>query len=67
MGVIAPGKFADLAVISRDIMTIPVEDILRTEAMLTMVAGQIVFERPLVKPAPRRRAATAAPIAIAGM
>ena len=67
MGMIGPGKLADLAVLSRDIMTIPVEDILRTEAVLTMVGGQIVFERPLVKTAPRRSAATAGLIAIAGM
>jgi predicted amidohydrolase YtcJ len=50
MGTLAPGKLADLAVLSRDIMTIPAEDILRTEALLTMVGGRIVFERPLVKP-----------------
>ena len=50
MGTLAPGKFADLVVLSRDIMTVPAEDILRTEALLTMVGGQIVFERPLVKP-----------------
>ena len=50
MGMLAPGKLADLAVLSRDIMTIPPEDILRTEAVLTMVGGQIVFERPLTKP-----------------
>ena len=67
MGMIGPGKLADLAVLSRDIMTIPVEDILRTEAVLTMVGGQIVYERPLVKTAPRRSAATAGPIVIAGM
>ena len=51
MGILAPGKVADVAVLSRDIMTIPVDDILRTEAVLTMVGGQIVFERPLTKPA----------------
>ncbi len=50
MGILAPGKFADLAVLSRDIMTISAEDILRTEALLTMVGGQIVFERPFTKP-----------------
>jgi predicted amidohydrolase YtcJ len=50
MGTLAPGKVADLVVLSRDIMTIPAEDILRTEALLTMVGGRIVFERPLLKP-----------------
>ena len=48
-GMLAPGKQADLAVLSRDITTIAPEDILGTEAVLTMVGGQIVFERPAVK------------------
>jgi predicted amidohydrolase YtcJ len=50
MGLLAPGKFADLVVLSRDIMTIPADEILRTEAVLTMVGGQVVFERPFTKP-----------------
>ncbi len=46
-GMLAPGKLADLAVLSRDITTLPAaEDILGTEVMLTMVGGEIVFERP---------------------
>lgn len=49
-GILAPGKLADLTVLSRDIMTVAPEDILGTEAVLTMVGGQIVFERPAAKP-----------------
>jgi hypothetical protein len=49
IGMLAPGKLADLAVLSRDIMTIAPEHIPGTEAMLTMVGGEIVFERPDVK------------------
>jgi predicted amidohydrolase YtcJ len=45
-GMLAPGKLADLTVLSKDIMTVSPADILRTEAMLTMVGGQVVFERP---------------------
>ena len=46
LGMLAPGKLADLAVLSRDIMTVRPEQILGTEALLTMVGGQVVFERP---------------------
>jgi hypothetical protein len=49
-GILGPGKHADLAVLSRDIATIAPEDILGTEAVLTMVGGEIVFERPFPKP-----------------
>jgi predicted amidohydrolase YtcJ len=45
LGSITPGKLADLLVLSRDIMTIPPEEILETEAVMTLVAGEVVFER----------------------
>lgn len=45
LGSITPGKLADLAVLSRDILTIQPEDILKTEALMTIVAGRVVFER----------------------
>jgi predicted amidohydrolase YtcJ len=45
LGSITPGKLADLVVLSRDIMTIPPEEILETEAVMTLVAGEAVFER----------------------
>jgi predicted amidohydrolase YtcJ len=37
------GKFADLAVLSKDYMTAPLEDIGRIESLLTMVGGRIVY------------------------
>jgi predicted amidohydrolase YtcJ len=37
------GKYADLAVLSQDYMTIPVDRIALTESVLTMVAGRVVY------------------------
>jgi predicted amidohydrolase YtcJ len=48
-GILAPGKQADLAVLSRDITTIAPEEILGTEAVLTMVGGDIAFVREIKK------------------
>ena len=45
LGSITPGKYADLVVLSKDIMTVPAPEILQTQALMTMVSGKIVFER----------------------
>lgn len=45
LGSITPGKLADLAVLSKDLLTVPPEEILKTEAVMTIVAGRVVFER----------------------
>ena len=37
------GKFADLAVLSQDYMTEPVEEIGKNSSLLTMVGGKIVY------------------------
>jgi len=42
-GSLEVGKFADLAVLSRDYMTIPVEEIGGLESLLTIVGGRIVY------------------------
>ncbi len=44
-GSIEAGKWADLTLLSRDIMTIPVGEILRTEVLATYVAGREVYMR----------------------
>jgi predicted amidohydrolase YtcJ len=41
-GSLEPGKLADLAVLSKDYLTVPVEEIGSIEALLTMVGGRIV-------------------------
>ena len=42
-GSLEVGKLADLAVLSQDYMTAPVEQIGGTESLLTMVGGKIVY------------------------
>jgi hypothetical protein len=42
-GSLEVGKFADLAVLSQDYMTEPVEEIGKNSSLLTMVGGKIVY------------------------
>jgi len=42
-GSLVPGKLADLAVLSKDYMTVPAEEIGGIESLLTMVGGKIVY------------------------
>jgi predicted amidohydrolase YtcJ len=42
-GSLAVGKFADLAVLTKDYMTVPVEEVGGIESLLTMVGGKIVY------------------------
>jgi predicted amidohydrolase YtcJ len=44
-GSLEPGKLADLAVLDRDYLTCPEEEIRNITVLLTMVGGQTVFER----------------------
>jgi predicted amidohydrolase YtcJ len=45
LGTLMPGKLADLVILSKDIMTVPDEEILTIEAVVTIVGGQVAFER----------------------
>jgi predicted amidohydrolase YtcJ len=42
-GSLEPGKLADLAVLSKDYMTVPVDQVGTVESLLTMVGGKIVY------------------------
>jgi len=42
-GSLEVGKFADLAVLSKDYMTVPLEEIGTIESLLTMVGGKVVY------------------------
>jgi predicted amidohydrolase YtcJ len=42
-GSLEPGKLADLAVLDRDYLTVPVDDIPKIQSQLTMVGGGIVY------------------------
>jgi hypothetical protein len=44
-GSLEPGKLADLVVLSKDILTIPAEEILSTEIEMTVLGGRVVFTR----------------------
>ena len=42
-GSLEPGKLADLAVLSKDYLTVPVDQIGGIESVLTMLGGKIVY------------------------
>jgi predicted amidohydrolase YtcJ len=42
-GSIEPGKLADVVVLSRDILTVPEEQILSTDVVYTIVGGKVVY------------------------
>ena len=44
LGSLAPGKLADLVVLSKDIMTVAPKEILTTTVTTTIIGGKIVFE-----------------------
>lgn len=43
-GAIRPGQWADLTVLSADVMQVPPAEILQAKCVLTMVGGEVVFE-----------------------
>ncbi len=45
LGSITPGKYADIAVLSTDIMTVPDAEILNARVDYTIVGGQVRYER----------------------
>lgn len=49
-GSLAPGKLADLAVLSQDLLTVPEEAIRDTRVDYTIVGGEIVYTRPVPRP-----------------
>lgn len=44
-GSIEVGKLADLAVVDRDIFTVPVDEILDARVDMTLVGGRVVYRR----------------------
>jgi predicted amidohydrolase YtcJ len=45
LGSLSPGKLADYVVLSQDIMTVPVKDILAVKVLATVVDGKPVYGR----------------------
>jgi hypothetical protein len=44
-GSLTPGKLADITVLSRDIMTIPEDEILSAKVVYTIVGGEIKYQK----------------------
>jgi predicted amidohydrolase YtcJ len=44
-GTLTPGKFADLVVLSQDILTVPDEEIMQTRVLVTVVGGEVRYRR----------------------
>jgi predicted amidohydrolase YtcJ len=44
LGSIQPGKLADLVVLDRDYLTVPVDQIKDIKSVMTMVGGRIVYD-----------------------
>jgi predicted amidohydrolase YtcJ len=42
-GTLTPGKLADFVVLSKDILTIPPADILKTQVLLTVMGGRETY------------------------
>ena len=48
-GSLVPGKLADLAVLSQDIFSVPAADLPKTESVLTLVGGKIVYDAGVLR------------------
>jgi predicted amidohydrolase YtcJ len=44
-GSLEPGKLADLVVLSQDILAVPDDALLRTEVLMTIVDGRVLYEK----------------------
>lgn len=44
-GSLKPGKLADITVLSKDIMTIPEDEILNTQVLYTIVGGKVLYKK----------------------
>jgi predicted amidohydrolase YtcJ len=44
-GSIEPGKLADMVVLDRDLLTVDPGEIIETQALMTIVGGEVVYER----------------------
>lgn len=49
LGTLEPGKWADMAVLSGDYMTVPAKDLDKLDIDLTFVAGKLVFDASLMQ------------------
>ena len=52
LGSLSPGKYADIAVLSKDVMTIPEREIPSARVVYTIVGGVVKYQRPEHPPTP---------------
>jgi predicted amidohydrolase YtcJ len=45
LGSLSPGKLADIVVLSKDIMTVPEDEILNTQILYTIVGGKVMYRK----------------------
>jgi predicted amidohydrolase YtcJ len=48
-GSLAPGKLADLAVLSQDVFTVPSHDLPKTVSVMTLVGGKTIYDAHLLR------------------
>ncbi|HVQ34683.1 MAG TPA: amidohydrolase, partial [Candidatus Bathyarchaeia archaeon] len=48
-GSLMPGKYADVTVLTEDLLTVPDEDIGKTQVAMTIVAGKVAYDRSSTK------------------
>ena len=48
-GTLEPGKLADLAVLSQDIFHITLNELPKTESVLTLVGGKVVYDAKVLQ------------------
>ncbi len=53
-GSLAPGKLADLAVLSQDIFQVPPPQLLTTKSLLTVIGGKVAFDAGVIRENPDR-------------
>jgi predicted amidohydrolase YtcJ len=46
LGSLSVGKLADITILSKDIMTVPDDEILKTRVVMTIVGGKILYQKP---------------------
>ena len=45
LGSLSPGKLADIVVLSKDIMTVPEDEILNAQILYTIVGGKVMYQK----------------------
>lgn len=48
-GSIKKGQLADIAVLSQDIFTVPVDELPKTSSVLTIIGGKVVYDAGVLK------------------